>query len=334
MIKKILITLLTLLFMQLGVFAQRINVAFTIDKNYPMYTILAINSILVNNDSNSDYTFYIIENNLTNKNKQFMRNFVENQNQKIEFINLDTNIVDKGKYFYTFSEGKRITPIGMARIIIPEILPKDIERVIYLDGDTLITGDLKDLYNYDLGNNYVGMAKNIGHLEYKMYKFDTYFNSGVIVMDLNKLRKNDVSNKMIEYLSTHSEEFIYDGQTDNSVYLYPDQDLINIILDGKIKKLDQNWNNQTIGQIALVNCNLRGILHYIGPIKPWYFPKSHSYGVELYYQYWQQSPLKKYIYYYKFKSVQRTYNNMCKHKYNRYIRILKAIKGRKFTFFY
>ena len=332
--KKLFITFIALIFIQLGAYAQRVNVAFTIDNNYPIFTLLAINSILVNNASNSDYTFYIIENNVTARNKKFMRNFVEDKKQKIEFINIDTSIIDNGKYFYTFSDGQRITPIGMARIMIPELLPNDVDRVIYIDGDTLITADLKELYNEDLGSKYIGMSKNFGNLEYKMYKFSTYCNSGVILMDLNKLREHNISKKMVTYLNVHSKEFIYSGETDNSVYLYPDQDLINVVLDKNIKLLDQRWNNQTIRRVALSDFNQPGIIHYIGPNKPWDFPKYYTYGVKMYYQYWKASSLKKYLYLHKFKSVKREYIDLCRKKYSRYKMVLKSMKQGKFTFLY
>lgn len=65
--KKIIAIIVFMFLFVLPVRAENINVAFTIDNNYPIFTMLVINSILRNNTSNSDYTFYVIENNLTAK---------------------------------------------------------------------------------------------------------------------------------------------------------------------------------------------------------------------------------------------------------------------------
>ena len=332
--KKILISIFIMLCIQLGAFAQRVNVAFTIDNNYPLFTLLAINSILVNNKSNSDYMFYIVENNITDRNKRFMEKFVTNMGQQIEFINIDTSIIDNGTYYYTFSEGKRITKIGMARILLPEFLPETVHRVIYLDGDILVTGDLSELYNSDLGGKSTGMSDNIGLLEYTKYKFKNYYNSGMIVMDLDKWRKSKIPDKMLEYLNTNKESFIYNGEHDNSKFLYPDQDLINIVLDGNIKTLEQRWNNQTIRMLHVEEFDKKGIIHYIGPHKPWHFSYISNPGIKMYYEYWKASPLRNYIYLYKYKSVQRLYVNVCRRKYNRYKIVLRSIKQGKFTFLY
>ena len=65
-----------------------INVVFTIDNNYPIYTMLLINSILKNNISNSKYTFWVIEPDITPKNKAKMKKFVEDFGQEINFIDI------------------------------------------------------------------------------------------------------------------------------------------------------------------------------------------------------------------------------------------------------
>ena len=138
--KKIIAIIVFMFLFVLPVRAENINVAFTIDNNYPIFTMLVINSILRNNTSNSDYTFYVIENNLTAKNKLKMQKYVNKRNQTVEFINVDTSIIDEGNWFFWFSN--RITSIAMARILIPDILPKQVQKVIYMDADPLVLSDL------------------------------------------------------------------------------------------------------------------------------------------------------------------------------------------------
>lgn len=317
--KKFIITLLTTLFISTYTWAEDINVAFTIDNNYPIYTLLAINSILQNNKSNSNYNFYIVENNLTDKNKKKMADYVRERNQNIEFINIDTSKIDDGNNFFGFLG--HITPIGMARILLPELLSEDVHKIIYLDGDILVTEDLKDLFDIDLGDLPAGLALNISTFEsVDIYKLKGgYYNSGVILLDLDKWRKENISQKMLAYLKNNKDKFIYKGISSN-VFLYPDQDLINIMLEGRIKDLPQNWNNQTIRGVILEDMYSYGIIHYIGGVKPWNYPAQPDKYFKLYYEYWNTSGLRMYKFYYASKSVKNIYKDICDYKIKRFTR--------------
>ena len=277
---------------------QDINVAYTIDNNYPIFTLLSINSILKNNYNNNKYIFYIVENNLSDENKQKMNDFVSEQNQEIKFIHFDTRAISHNKSFFKYI--KYITNIGLARIMLPELLPDNIHKVIYLDGDTLITDDLSNLYNMNLKNRAAGMAINItepeGLLKHKL----RYYNSGVIVINTDKWRKNKISNKMLDFFNNNPEKF-YTNSRENS-YLYPDQDIINVILNKDIYTIPIRWNNQTTPSSTILPETI-GIYHYLGKSKPWDFPITNQKYYKIYYKYWNESSLKKYKYYYFLKSI-------------------------------
>lgn len=174
--KKILISLsIVILMLVQSVFAmeETVNVAFTIDKNYPIFTLLAINSILKNNVSNFNYMFYIIETNIPNRDKKMMQKYVEKRGQQISFININTDTLDQGNDF--FGENTpwhgRLNSISLARILLADYLPQNVNKVLYLDGDILVLKDLKLLYDVNLNGKAVGMCDNQLVPEYKMYKF-------------------------------------------------------------------------------------------------------------------------------------------------------------------
>lgn len=338
--KKFIIALFILITVQLSAFAkQTINIAFTIDNNYPIFTMLAINSIFLNNYNCSDYHFYIVENNLSDKNKEKMRKFITNANEnntfksELEFINIDTDTIDKGKYLFAFSN--RITPIAIARIMLPDLL--DIDKVLYMDGDILVTTDLLPLYETDLKNYVAGMVPNITQSTTPDIhtKTSTYFNSGVILMDLKKCRKMKSTEQMISYLNQNLDRFIYDktttdNQTNIDKFLYPDQDLINIVWDGKIKALDKKWNNQTIYGVQMLFTTSDCIIHYIGPVKPWSFKKPMSKAEKQYLTYWDEcQELRIYKYYYGWKKIQKDIKYMSKLKLHRYKNLIKSIISRR-----
>ena len=147
--KKILILVLILTTLVFGFVKYRsskdINVVFAIDNNYPVFTLLAINSILKHNDSHSNYKFYIVNTDLSEENQKMMKEYVHSRKQNIKFIKFDPNIVNGGDNIYKHL--KAITPVASARLAFPSILPRTLKKCLYLDGDVLIREDLKTLYN-------------------------------------------------------------------------------------------------------------------------------------------------------------------------------------------
>jgi len=167
---------------------ERLDVVFLTDNKYTIYTLLTINSIFINNESNSDYNIYIIENNLNNKNKKILKNFIEKNNAKVKFIKWDINKLKEAKEVKT--RMGRWSDIILAKLFIPGLLPDDCNKIIYLDSDMLITQDLIKLYNFDMGDYLVSML-NEKHNDATEY-IKGHYNAGTIVYNTKKMerRKN------------------------------------------------------------------------------------------------------------------------------------------------
>ena len=317
--KLIAVLFLVFAFIQQCTFAnEKINVAFTIDDNYALFAMLTINSILQNNISNSEYTFYIVEDNLSNKNKKIMEKYVKKQNQKVEFINIDTKKIANGENLFKYLS--RITPIGMARILLPDLLPKELHKVLYLDADLLVTTDIKNLYDTNLENKPVGMVLNfVKHNKAEgIHKFKEYYNSGVILIDLDLWRKDKISEQLLDYINKNKKYFSYNGVVDGFVFLYPDQDLLNIVLENRIKKLPNRWNVQSP---YLFEDN--GIMHYAGPDKPWKMGIKRTRRINIYQKYWRNSPFAMYKICYGIDSLKNEYLTLIRNKYLNYKNLFK-----------
>lgn len=146
--------------------------------------MLAINSILLNNTSNSKYFFHIVENDLSKWNKFQMKHFVKNRGADIEFIHFDTKEIYGNENPFNkplVVMARHVTGIGTARIMLPELLP-DLGKILYLDADILVDTDLKDLWKTDLKQYFAGMVDN----DIGMNSDKTYFNSGVILINAPK----------------------------------------------------------------------------------------------------------------------------------------------------
>ncbi|HUP91359.1 MAG TPA: glycosyltransferase family 8 protein [Solimonas sp.] len=168
------------------------------------------------------------------------------------------------------------------RILLPELLPQA-ERVLYLDSDLIVTGDLAPLWATDLGDHLLAAVTNPFypfmpdhprlHLGIKDPR--DYFNSGVLLMNLARMRAEGTSSRLCEFARTRP------GNP------YPDQDALNEVCRGRWLHLHPRWNVQsTLFELAPAQLPLPpqqvaealaqpALVHYIGPFKPWHYLCRH-----------------------------------------------------------
>lgn len=148
---------------------------------------------------------------------------------------------------------KFFSPAIYARLLIHELLP-DIERVIYLDADTLVVSSLDPLWRADMREAIIaGVLDEAGHDE----EFETpYVNSGVLVLDLHRWRECQVSTLVIEYIRGRH-------------LTLPDQSAINAVCANQIMLLDDSWNYRVSGRQQLMR--RPRIIHFTGMLKPWLY---------------------------------------------------------------
>lgn len=175
------------------------------------------------------------------------------------------------------------------RLFMPWIMV-NCDRALYLDCDMLVRGSLEKLYLSDLGKNLVGAVPDIDKWDRKegaerlRLKGD-YFNSGMLLLQLGLIRKQMTGEKMLDQIRVISEKF---------ELLYPDQDIINIIYDGKIQEMGSEYNYYAVTNIShkLRNRNeLKEavIVHFLTSNKPW----KNDYCLFYMKEYWNY--LKKYL---------------------------------------
>lgn len=158
------------------------------------------------------------------------------------------------------------------RLLLPWILP-DEEKILYLDPDLVVVNSLKDFWNMDLGNcEIAGIRERLlitkEHRDDLGLKEDTvYLNSGVLLMDLAKIRKNKTMDGIQKVLNEKEKFFIY-----------PDQDLLNVLWEGQMMQVEDSYNlNPNIRYLreCFQMLTMKGIrkcayvIHYMGGDKPW-----------------------------------------------------------------
>lgn len=166
-----------------------------------------------------------------------------------------------------FSFRYRFNDMVLARLIFDRLLPRDVERLIYIDCDVMVRAPIEDLWNTDLeGRPLGGISDPHRHRvmlgrDFKakrdLFEYqDDYMNGGVLLIDLKQWAKAD--------LLARTEEFRKRGMLDR---LYYDQDILNLVFKHNWTQLDWRWN---VGNARPEHEALEPfILHYSGDFKPW-----------------------------------------------------------------
>ena len=210
---------------------------------------VTLKSLLIASENRCDYDIYcVIDNDVDKPLCDIIRNVIKGTKSTVHFIKANHDF-DKSL--------RRNWPIAMwYRLMLPKLLP-NVKRIIYADMDIVFFNDLIDVYEIDLGNNVIAAVRT---------RTDGYFNSGFLLMDLDKIRKEKFYDKWIKVSQTND-------------YKNPDQDVLNNTLAGRVFYLPLKYNFQlshgsrifkiyTETEIDDLKHNLV-TLHYSDFMKPW-----------------------------------------------------------------
>ena len=160
---------------------NNINICISCDNNYIKHAGVVIASILDNSLKSEILNFYILGLDLSSENKTKILSLKQIRSCNIYFIEPDINTFSE---FESLKTHAYITLPAYFRLKLPTILP-NIERVIYLDCDTVVNTNLGELYNTNLEGKPLAGVIDINKRKQK--KLPGYINSGVLVLDLNKM---------------------------------------------------------------------------------------------------------------------------------------------------
>ena len=172
------------------------------------------------------------------------------------------------------------------RLLAAQLLPEGLHRVLYLDPDTLVINPLRPLWETDLGGNIFAAASHKGKTELvaginqvRLGTESKYFNSGVLLIDLDAARREVVPGEIFAYVERHARELVL-----------PDQDVLNALYGERTLELDdavwnydaRNFNTYLLrsgGECGL-DCVLghTAILQFCGKSKPWQPGYLHRFG--------------------------------------------------------
>jgi lipopolysaccharide biosynthesis glycosyltransferase len=196
---------------------DKIEIALASDDKYFPGLLASISSIVIGASEDYKYNFYVIDGGISENNKAFLENCLSRFKKKCSIIFLvpDLDIFkDLPKMFFG-------SVLPYARLLLPEML--SIDKIIYVDSDILFFNDISELWELDLQGNHAAAAKdmliNKFKYEYKdcsVFNLDpeeTFFNSGIMVLDLNAFRKRSLHKETIRLRGEYPNYFKYHDQS-------------------------------------------------------------------------------------------------------------------------
>ncbi len=149
-----------------------------------------------------------------------------------------------------------LTAATYYRLLISDVLPPNMHRVIYLDCDMLVCSDIADLWNFPLGDAIVAAALEPSFVQNHVLGLpdDTpYFNAGLLLIDLARWRRDGIGQAALDFATAHPERLTYN-----------DQCALNWVLWDRWVMLDSVWNLLTLALSRIVD----GEVHYLNPVPP------------------------------------------------------------------
>lgn len=279
------------------------NICYSLDSKYIEQLAVSMCSVLKNSLCNEKINFYILDGGLSveekseieslKKIKDFSIKYIKMNNE--EFLNCPLNVIKKGDKM----EPTHVTLPAYFRIKLPSLL-KELDRVLYLDCDVIVRTSLKELFEKNVKDIAVLMTLDAeSQKEAQRLGIKRYFNSGILLINLDYWRKNDVENRLFDYINNNGTKI-----------LWFDQDVINVVLEDEIGEISNKWNYQYFQYENVDNQEFSqsSIIHMAGRFKPWLMPFEHP-VYDLYYYYLSFTPWRKNITLYQNMSMGKRLKN-------------------------
>lgn len=252
------------------------NILLCIDERFVMPAVVLLTSIGMNGGGNSKTVYLLSEKELSEESQKKLKDVCEKYDISLNFVLFDLDKIWKGEkvcmnaYHWSFAI--------YLRLFIASVLPQNVSKVLYLDCDTIVRKSLEPLWNIDITNYAIAgvreanqFAKDLAEtIKYDVRKYE-YVNSGVLLINLDYFRKNNIEAKFIEYINENKHQI-----------KMHDQEVINNILFDKKLLLPSSYNAQFAYYLRPIfrvtpieEKNIMELLrdpvivHYTSRIKPW-----------------------------------------------------------------
>ena len=228
------------------------HIAFNVNASFFMQMGVAIISILENNPQKT-FSFHVFVDNFNNEDAIKLKTIAEEYKQIITIYVMDMTPLE-GFHIKV----KRFSRVTYLRLLMPKVL-QEINKYLYMDADIICLGDLRDIEMLNLdGYAFAAVSDLPEAVKYRAnflkLKNGKYFNDGLMWIDVKEWNKQEITEECFKYQGVDPSRFL--GQT---------QDILNLVMDGNIRFIDQKFNVMT--QQTAVKDTV--VYHFFGRFKPW-----------------------------------------------------------------
>lgn len=213
---------------------NRLAVITTANGEFLPHAAVLIYSVLQTKHPDTHIDFFILDDGISLPHKDTLNHMVTDERASLSYLQVDAD------YYHSFVSNDRFPDAVYHRISIPDLLEDlDYDRALYLDSDMIIREDLRDLWNTPLEGHIIGAVEDVGfHPRFQQMGVRSmngkYFNSGMVLFDLNRWREEAIGEKVFEFIAQNAEK----------LHFY-DQDALNAILHDRWLPLHPRYNAQT-----------------------------------------------------------------------------------------
>lgn len=261
----------------------QLNIVFASDDNYVQPLAVSIYSLLDN--VRREVKITILDGGISDFNKDKLLNIAKKFNTNLYFYKMQDSL------FFGFPIIFHYSIAIYYRLILDKIFEGDLDKVLYLDCDILVLGDVSKLFDLNLDKFYLAAVKDNISEDFKKVskvkdfdiKIKDMFNTGVLLLNLKKIRQDSIMDKSMKFIDNYKNDLTL-----------PDQEALNFLCTDNWLMLDGSWNVQMdLNQQKLKEVN---ILHYTNRYKPWH-AFYHNYYQKYYIKYLKLSwPNYKLVY--------------------------------------
>ena len=241
-----------------------IPIFFAVDDTYIPFFAVSLKSLIDNSSEKNKYEIKVLSSNISEENILKIKKY-EKENISIEFVDLNNQLKEIESKLYTRNYYSNTT---YYRLFIPTLYPQ-YKKILYLDSDTIILSDVANLYNKQIGDNLLAGVADGAVQTVKVFQdyvekvvgvidYNNYFNAGVLLMNLEELRKYKFQEKFLYLLEKIKFE------------VAQDQDYLNRLCKGRIKIINSAWNKMPI-TVGKTENEQPKIIHFNLGFKPWHF---------------------------------------------------------------
>lgn len=221
-------------------------------------------SLFENNRHMEDIRVLYIERGMTDENKERLRSIADRYGRRLEFLSMPNWSQRLDIQLKSCKSGW--LGFGYNRLFLTELVPEDVDRVLYLDSDTVIEGPLDELWNVDFGDCYMAGVDDCLSATYRkivdLKEGGTYVNAGMLLINVKKWRDDRIMDVFIKTLKDN-----------NGYFVFNEQSILNSVFSGRIRILPQQYNVNSLVYLFEYNELMR--------LRK---PKDFSYTPEEYYE--------------------------------------------------